>query len=143
MYQKVYLKEKLLCELVDKSNPSFKELKRMGCILDKTLKYFTYKFKKATNLGKFDLCLKIHKRLENFPERPITSNCGDPTEKASEFLDFHLKTIMQNGASCIKDSNDFTSKMKNIDISNNALLVTADVVGFSSGRFNCTQRNFG
>ena len=143
MYQKVYLKEKLLCELVDKSNPSFKELKRMGCILDKTLKYFTYKFKKATNLGKSDLCLKIHKRLENFPERPITSNCGDPTEKASEFLDFHLKTIMQNGASCIKDSNDFKSKMKNIDISNNALLVTADVVGFSSGRFNCTQRNFG
>ena len=131
MYQMVYLKEKLLCELVDKSNSSFKELKRMGCILDKTLKYFTYKFKKATNLEVFDLCLKIHKRLENVPERPVISNCGAPTEKASEFLDFHLKTIMQNGASCIKDSNDFTSKMKNIDISNIALLVTADVVGFS------------
>ena len=131
MYQKVYLKENLLCELVDKSNSSFKELKIMGCILDKTLKYFTYKFKKATNLGKFDLFLKIHKRLENVPERPVISNCEAPTEKASEFPDFHLKTIMQNGASCIKDSNDFKSKMKNIDISNNALLVTADVVGFS------------
>ena len=53
-------KEKLLCELVDKSSSSFKELKRMGCILDKTLKYFTYEFKKATNLGKFYVLPKIH-----------------------------------------------------------------------------------
>ena len=29
VYQKVNFKEKLLCELVDKSNFSFKELKRM------------------------------------------------------------------------------------------------------------------
>ena len=36
---------------------------------------------------------------------------------------------MQNGASYIKDSNDFKSKIKNIDIPNVALLVTADVVG--------------
>ena len=42
VYQSVNCKEKLLCELVDKSNSSFKELKRMMCISDKTLKYFTY-----------------------------------------------------------------------------------------------------
>ena len=129
MYQKVNFKEKLLCELVDKSNSSFKELKRMGCISDKILKCFTYEFKKATNLGTFYFLPKIHKRLENVPGRPITSNCGAPTEKASEFLDFHLKSIMQNGGSYIKDSNDFKSKIKNIDIPNDALLVTADVVG--------------
>ena len=35
---------------------------------------------------------------------------------------------MQNGASYIKDSNDFISKVKNINIPNDALLVTADVV---------------
>ena len=35
---------------------------------------------------------------------------------------------MQNGASYIKDSNDFKSKIKNIDTPNDALLVTADVV---------------
>ena len=129
MYQKVNFKEKLLCELVDKSNSSFKELKRMGCISDKTLKYFTYEFKKATNLGKFCLLPKIHKRLENVPERQIISNCGASAEKASEFLDFYLKSIMQNGGSYIKHSNDFKSKIKNIDIPNDALLVTADVVG--------------
>ena len=98
----------------------------MGCILDKTLKYFTYEFKKTTNLGKFYLLPKIHKRLENVPGRPIISNCEVPNEKASEFLDFYLKSIMQNGASYIKDSNDVKSK---IDIPNDALLVTADVVG--------------
>ena len=61
-----------------------------------------------------------HKRLENVPGRPIISNCKVPTEKASQFLDFHLKSIMQNGASYIKDLND---------VPNDALLVTADVVG--------------
>ena len=36
---------------------------------------------------------------------------------------------MQNGTSYIKNSNDFKSKIKNIDIPNDDLLVTADVVG--------------
>ena len=101
----------------------------MGCILDNNLKYFTYEFKKVTNLGKFYFLPKIHKHLENVPGRSIISNCGALTEKASEFLDSHLKSVMQNGASYIKDSNDFKSKIKNIDIPNDALLVTADVVG--------------
>ena len=38
MYQQVNFKEKVLCEIVGKSNSSFKELKRMGCTSDKTLK---------------------------------------------------------------------------------------------------------
>ena len=79
--------------------------------------------------GNFTFLLEIHKRLENARRRPIISNSGAPTEKAAEFLNFHLKSIMQNGASYIKDSNDFKSKIKNIDIPNDALLVTADVVG--------------
>ena len=53
----------------------------------------------------------------------------EPTEKASEFLDFYLKRVMQNGASYIKDSNDFMNKINIIVIPNEALLVTADVVG--------------
>ena len=93
------------------------------------MRYFTYEFKKATTLGKFYLLPKIHKRLENVRGRPIISNCETPPEKTSEFLDFHLKSIMQNGGSYIKDSNDLKSKIKNIDIPNDALLVTADVVG--------------
>ena len=129
VYRKVNYKEKLLSELKDKSNSFFKELKRKGCISDKTLKYFTYEYKKSTNLGKFYLLPKIHKRLNNAPRRPVISNCGAPTKKASEFLDVHLKGVMQNGASYIKDSNNFINKVKNIDIANDALQVTADVVG--------------
>ena len=49
--RKLNFKEKLLRDLVDKSNSSFKGIKRMGCIFDRILKYFTNEFKKATNLG--------------------------------------------------------------------------------------------
>ena len=73
-------------------------------------------FKTATNLEKFCIFRKKHKRLENVSGRSIISNCGAPTEKASEFIDFHLKSIMHNGTSYIRDSNDFKSKIKNIDI---------------------------
>ena len=66
----------------------------MGCISDNTLKYFTYEFKNFTNLRQLYLLPKIHKRLENVHGRPIISNCGSPTEKASEFQNFHLKKII-------------------------------------------------
>ena len=88
--------------------------------------------KKATNLGKMYLLPKIHKKLFNVPSRPVILNCGLPTEKLSEFLDSHLKGIIQESWSYIKDSNsnDFINKTKNLkDISQEALLVTADVVG--------------
>ena len=101
----------------------------MGCISDKTLKCFTCEYKKATNLGKFYFLPKIRKRLNNVPGRPAISNCGAPSEKASEFLGLHLKRVMQNGASYIEVSNDFMNKVKNINISNDALLLTADIVG--------------
>ena len=69
---------------------------------------------------------KIHKRLFNVPGRPVISNCGSPTEKVSEFLDSHLKGIMQESWSYIKDLNDFINKTKNLKyIPKYALLVTA------------------
>ena len=88
--------------------------------------------KKATNLGKMYLLPKIHKILFNVPSRPVILNCSLPTEKLSEFLDSHLIGIIQESWSYIKDSNsnDFINKTKNLkDISQEALLVTADVVG--------------
>ena len=60
----------------------------------------------------------------------MISNCGTPTEKASEFLDYHLKPMMQRGKSYIKDSGDFINKIKSLqNIPEGAILVTADVVG--------------
>jgi len=125
----VAFKEKLLIELVEKSNCFFKNLKVNGHITERFLKYFTFKNKKAANLGKLYLLPKIHKRLDCVPGRPVISNCGAPTEKVSEFLDYHLKPIMQTGQSYIKDSNDFQQKVRQLsNIPKGALLVTADVV---------------
>ena len=73
---------------------------------------------------------KIYKRLKNVPGRPVISNCGTPTKNVSEFLDHHLKPVMQNGCSYIKDSGDFLKKIRNVgNFPENAILVTADVVG--------------
>ena len=67
---------------------------------------------------------------DNVPGRPVISNCGILTEKCSEFLDYHLKPVMQNSWSYLKDSGDFLKKMKNISsIPEDTILVTADVVG--------------
>ena len=61
---------------------------------------------------KLYLLPNIHKRLSDVPSRSAVSNCGTPTEKVSEFLDFHLKPIMRNGNSCIRDSVIFWKKLK-------------------------------
>ena len=115
------------------SNQVFQNLKSKGInsfISDKQLKYFTYEYKKVSNLGKLYLLPKIHKRLHNVPGRPVISNCGTPTEKASEFLDYHLKPIMQKGRSYIKNSGDFINKIKSLqNIPGGAILAAADVIG--------------
>ena len=69
---------------------------------------------KKLNLGKLYLLPKINKRLHNVPGRPVISNCGTPTKKASAFLDYHLKPIVQKGTSYIKDSGDFINKIKRL-----------------------------
>ena len=77
-----------------------------GEITEIELKYFIYKHQKATNLRKVYSLPEIHKRLSNVPGRPVISNCGTPTEKVSEFLDFQLKSVMQSSKPYIKDSGD-------------------------------------
>ena len=130
IYKEVKFNEKLIWNLTETSNKIFRNLTNEGFITDKKLKYFSFHHKWACNLGKLYLLPKTHERLFNVPGRPVISNCGTPTEKASEFLDSHLKTIMQKSWSYIKDSADFINKIGQIgDIPENAILVTADVVG--------------
>ena len=63
------------------------------------------------------------------PGRPVISNCGTRTKKVFAFVDHHLRPIVQNGLSYIRDSVHFLEKMKNIgSVTENAILVTADVV---------------
>ena len=127
----VEFKDKILMELVEKSNHFFKSLKGSSIISEKELQCFTYKYKKTTSLGKMYLLPKIHKRLFDVPGRPVISNCGTPTEKVSEFLDHHLKPVMQEGESYIKATGDFLNKTKNINaIPENVILVAVDMVVF-------------
>ena len=58
----------------------------------------------------------------------MISNCGAPTEKVSELLDFQLKPVMHSDRSNVKDSGDFLKKIKNLgSLPENVILVTADV----------------
>ena len=75
------------------------------------MKYFLYEYK-------------------NVPGCPIICNCGIPTEKASEFLDHHLKPVIQSSWSYIKDSRNFLRKIKQIgNLPENSILVAADAAG--------------
>ena len=75
----VDFKEKLLTDLAESSSNIILNLKRKGLTSQKELKYFTYEFKKSTNLGKIYLLSKIHKRLSDVGGKAVT---GD-TWKAS------------------------------------------------------------
>ena len=111
IYKDVSCNEKILSDLVASSNKIFNSSERKGAISEKEMKYFLYDYKDATNLGKLYFLHKIHKKLFNVPGHPAISNCGAPTEKASKFLDHHLKPVMQSRWSYIKDSGDFLRKI--------------------------------
>ena len=68
--------------------------------------------------------------IYNAPGKPGISNCVTPKQKASEFLDFHLKPLMQCGWSYIRDSGNFIHKMKRLErVPEDSFLITTDVVG--------------
>ena len=115
---------------MERSNKIFNCLCSRKLISEKELKYFTYSFKRATNLRKLYFLPKIRKRSSSVPGRPVISNCGTPTEKISEYLDHILKAVMQESWSYIKDSGDFLKKVKHLgQIPDGAVLVKADVIG--------------
>ena len=64
-----------------------------------TLKYFSSK------AGRFYILPKIQKQGK--PGRPIISSNGHPTERISEFVDYHLKPLVQNRPSFVKDTTHF------------------------------------
>ena len=61
-------------------------------------------------VGKLYMLPKIHKYLSDVSRRPVISNCGTSTGKASEILHFHINPTMRNARSCIRDSSHFLGK---------------------------------
>ena len=69
---------------------------------------------------------KLHK--EGIPGRPIISGCNSPTEKSSQYLDFHLKPIVRNIPPYIKDTTHLLQVvLDQKEIPDNTILVTLDV----------------
>ena len=130
VYKDVNFDKDLIPNLTSKSNRLFESLKQRQLITKKEFKYFRFEFKKTCNLRKLYLLPKIHKRLSNLTGRPVISNCDTPTEKVSEFLDSHMQPIMRKDWPYTKDSQDFINESRKLrKIPDNAILVTADVVG--------------
>ena len=94
-----------------------------GYIDEKTLKYL---IPDSLKPGRFYLLPKIHKA--NNPGRPIVSANGHPTEKISEFVDFHLRQHVEALPSFIKDTTDYLQKMAALNpLPSNTTLVTLNV----------------
>ena len=58
----------------------------------------------SLNLGRFYLLPKIHKRLIDVPGRPVISNCRTPTERISEFVDYHINLIVKSLQTVLRDT---------------------------------------
>ena len=61
------------------------------------------------------------------PGRPIVSDCGSDSYRWSELIDYYLKPLSNIHPSYIKDTNDFLDKLRELEVSQDALLVTFDV----------------
>ena len=94
-----------------------------GLIDNKNKQYLLHKNPKP---GRFYILPKIHK--DNNPGRPIVCSNNHPTERISQFVDFHLKLLVCTIPSYVKDTTttDFLNKAFN-RLPGNALLVTLDV----------------
>ena len=119
-YKEVKFGEEGLAKIVKQSNRMFKQPLSKNSISSKEYKY----------LDKMYFLPKIHKRLDNVPGFPVISNCSTATEKASVFLDHHLKPLIQSVELHDEDTSDFLSKIKELGkVPDGAILVTDDVVG--------------
>ena len=69
---------------------------------------------------------KIHK--PGNPGRPIISSCGAPTERISEYVNFHLQPLVRQIPSYLRDTKDFLQKITNLGLPpQECILLTLDV----------------
>ena len=91
-----------------------------------TLRHKYLSFNSVPKAGRFYILPKIHK--QGNPGRPIISSNGHPTERISEFVDYHLNPLVQTLPSYIKDTTHFLLQLEQMGpLPDNAILVTLDV----------------
>ncbi|XP_071155741.1 uncharacterized protein [Mytilus edulis] len=102
---------------------NLKNMCEQGHIDEDTFKYLKPEKSKP---GRFYLLPKIHK--VNNPGRPIVSANDHPTEKISEFIDFHLRPHVENLPSYIQDTTHYLKKMESLNpLPPETILVSLDV----------------
>ena len=87
VYQEVQFKKQMLSDLVDTSNQLFRGFKTKGFIAERNWNILRKNTKRLVIFWRCTYYLDV-------PGRPIISNCGMHTEKASESLDYDLKPVM-------------------------------------------------
>ena len=87
--------------LISTIHRTIEKIRKRGDLKKETINYFEVKDPK---FARFYL---LHKRLNNVPGRPVTSNCSYYTENISTFLDFDLQPLAQAVKSYIKDTMTF------------------------------------
>ena len=124
----VRLPEDPTVDIKNKINSTFQQLRihNDGWISDDTLDYLL--INGNAKAARFYLLPKLHKK--GCPGRPVISGCRTPTEKISQFVESHLKPLVPQVNSYIKDTADFLKKIKEIEmLPEGSILVTIDVVG--------------
>lgn len=108
------------------------ELYQMDYICGKQLKYLMGPdTPKARHLY---LLPKIHKPPDSWtvphripPGRPIVSDCGSESSRIAEYIDYYINPLSQKHASYIKDTYDFVTKLKKVQVPNSAFLFSIDI----------------
>ena len=86
---------------------------------------------------KFYISPKIHKGSN--PGRPVINSVNCHTSEISRFVDHHLTPLVTEIPLYIKDTNDFISKINNVPVPPNLVLITMDVKSL----YTSTPRNEG
>ena len=94
-----------------------------------TEKTYRYLMKGGERTSIFYVLLKIHKRRDHPPGRPIVSSVDSATEKISQMIDIILRPFAQKGPSFIQDTPDLLCHIQNTTISDDEWLFTMDVKG--------------
>ena len=106
-----------------KVSDTIKDLQERKIITDTVADYLT---PENTTAGRFYTIPKVHK--PTIPMRPIVSGNNTATERISEYVDFHLRPLVETTPSYIQDTTDFLKKLMSIkDLPEGVLLATMDV----------------
>jgi len=140
-YREVYreMPTDLTQQIAEMVNDRIRKLLGDGYIDDKTLDYFLVN--STPRARRFYLLPKIHKK--GCPGRPVVSGCGTCAERVSEFVDFHIKPLVPEITSSVKDTKHFLQVLRNLGrLPEGGLLVTQGSHPFSETNFQDFSRTF-